>query len=48
MQKWSDKYKSYTAGQYYLFLSKSLLYNQFMKTFFKNIQEKKKRFDNFK
>lgn len=37
MQKWSDKYRSYTTKQYYLFLIKDLLYNKFMKTFFETI-----------
>lgn len=44
MQKCDDKYKSYIARQYYLFLTKSLLHNWFIKAFFK----KKMRFDNFR
>lgn len=33
MQKWDDKYGNYTARQYYLLLTRSLLRNKFIKTF---------------
>ena len=41
MQKRDNKYGGYTAEQYYLLLTKSLLHNKFMETFLKTIQEKK-------
>lgn len=41
MQKRDDKYDAYIAGQYYLFLIKSLLCNKFMKTFLKLLKRNK-------
>lgn len=43
MQKQDDKYRGYTAEQYYLLLLKSPLYNKFMKTFLESIKKKKIR-----
>ena len=40
MQKWSDKYGSYTTGHYYLLLTRDLLGDKFMEIFFETIQEK--------
>ena len=40
MHKWGDKYGGYTAGQYYLFLSRRPLCNQFMETFLQVIQDR--------
>lgn len=40
MQKRGDKYGGYTAGQYYLLLTRGPLHNKFMETFLEIVQEK--------
>lgn len=41
MQKCNNKYESYIAEWYYLLLKKDIFCDQFMKTFFQVIQDKK-------
>lgn len=43
VQKWDDKYKGYIIRQYYLFLTKDPLCNQFMKTFLELDPKKKNK-----
>ena len=41
IEKQGDKYKGYTAGQYYLFLLKRPFCNQFIEIFLQVIQDRK-------